>query len=510
MRRWPGVTVSAAMSAVYLVVLIPAQDYASGAFRAHLASSGAWLWNNMWFGGHPLPAYGMLSARLAGWLGVRTLAALSTVVSVWGFSRLLQRAQIGTRTTERLAEAVFAMCVGINMWAGRLTFAPSIAFAMLCLLALQSDRRIAAPVASCACALSSPVGAVFLLAVLTALWWNRWKRASVAAAAVAAGVPLLILLGRFSEGGWFPFRWQNLLMIGVGVSVVLVCARHNSLVRSTALVYTVIVIVAFVVKSPLGGNVVRLGWIAAGPVAVLFIPRHRRLALVAVVIFAVVWNGVYLPFDRSLTTASARESFYRPVAAFIGAQPGVHKVEVLPTDTRLESDVLAEFFPLARGWQTQIDRGRNGIFYSGDLTVQVYEEWLRNNAVSFVAVPKNHLHAEARDEASVITEMGDQLVDVFSDGDWSIYKVRDATPLATNGATVTAVSAEQIHVSATRAGMSELRFRYTPLYEVATGDACVSTTDDGWIRLLVKSPGEITLRVRLSVDGLVGRRTDCD
>jgi len=60
---------------------------------------------------------------------------------------------------------------------------------------------------------------------------------------------------------------------------------------------------------------------------------------------------------------------------------------------------VAGELPLARGWERQLDIGRNAIFYADDLDVDAYHRWLRDNAVAFVALadapPDPSAHAEA-------------------------------------------------------------------------------------------------------------------
>lgn len=317
------------------------------------------------------------------------------------------------------------------------------------------------------------------------------------------------MLVAFTEGGWFPFRWESLLMVAINVGILALVAWRHDLIRTSVLLYVVLVAFAFLVKSPLGGNVVRLAWLTTGALAVLFVGRQRRVLVAGISILTIVWNGVYLPIGRPLNVASADPSFYEPVASFVSSVPGVHKVEVVSTNVRREADLLAMRFPIARGWQTQIDRDRNNLFYSGTLTPSTYLEWLRENAVSYVAVPKKFVHEEAEQEAAVAASMTSSLRIVFENDNWRIYEVVDAQPLASGSATVIAVSPEQIRLRASQPGWTTVRFRYTPMYTVTAGDACVASTDDGWIRVKVDAAGEVILTVKLTMSGVLRRPSEC-
>jgi len=213
---------------------------------------------------------------------------------------------------------------------------------------------------------------------------------------------------------------------------------------------------------------------------VLFVGRQRRVLVAAISILTIVWNGVYLPIGRPINVASADPSFYEPVASFVSSVPGVHKVEVVSTNVRRESDLLAMRFPIARGWQTQIDRDRNEIFYSGTLTPSTYLEWLRENAVSFVAVPKKFVHAEAEQEAAVVASMTSSLRAVYENDNWRIYEVVDAQPLASGSATVVAVSPEQISVARITARVDDSAI---PIHAHVHGHRgrCVCHLDRRWL-----------------------------
>ena len=48
---------------------------------------------------------------------------------------------------------------------------------------------------------------------------------------------------------------------------------------------------------------------------------------------------------------------------------------------------MAPSVALARGWERQLDRKANAVFYEGELTAERYHAWLRDTAVSHVALP---------------------------------------------------------------------------------------------------------------------------
>ena len=57
---------------------------------------------------------------------------------------------------------------------------------------------------------------------------------------------------------------------------------------------------------------------------------------------------------------------------------------------------------LARGWERQLDRKVNRLFYDDEpLTAARYARWLRDNAVRYVALPDAPLDYSGADEADV-------------------------------------------------------------------------------------------------------------
>ena len=72
--RYIGTLFATAICAAYLVIEPPSQDFASGHFRAELADRGVYLWDNLWFGGHPLPGFGIVSPVLGSVFGVVPVA----------------------------------------------------------------------------------------------------------------------------------------------------------------------------------------------------------------------------------------------------------------------------------------------------------------------------------------------------------------------------------------------------------------------------------------------------
>jgi hypothetical protein len=511
--RMAGMATAGVLCLVYIVLRPPSQDFASGDFRAHLFRRGAYLWNNLWFGGHPLPGYGLVSPMLSGVFGVVPVAVASVLVATWCFTMLVERwwETHPSLPDPVLSVVLFACGCGVNLWGGRLTFGPAVMFGTACVLALQRDRRVLVVLCAALCGLSSPVGALSLVIVLSAVWIaNAAPRGLLVVAAAATVVPIGLLILAFPEGGWYPFTWGSLTWLTTALAVVGWFGRDIRMVRWAAVIYGVVAIGAFLVESPLGGNVVRLGWLVAGPAAALSVRKHRRVVVPVFAAFSLIWSWSYVKMAFLPADQTASAEYYDSLAEYLHTLPQPLRVEVVPTSTFGQADQLAlQINGIARGWETQIDRELNPVFYGGALDTSTFHQWLLDHAVSVVALPLGGVQDKSHDEEAIIRSEPSYLRPVWSNQDWRVYRVRDASPLADNGATVTDVQPESLTIRAPRAGWTEVKFRFTSLYQVSTGSACIDESPDGWIRLLVQKPGTIRLTVALSPDQLLNPQPDC-
>jgi hypothetical protein len=505
--RLVGMVFAGAVCLTYVLVRPPSQDFASGHFRAQLASRGVFLWNNLWFGGHPLPGFGVVSPVIGSLFGVVPVSVVSVLVATWCFVLVVERWH-GTITglpDPAVGVVLFALGCGANLWGGRLTFLPAVMFGALALLLLQRRRPWLMVGCAALCGLSSPLGAMSLVVVLVAAWFARAaSRRLLVIATLATVAPIGMLIVLFPESGWFPFTAGSLALLTAAVLGAGWCGRAVPLVRWGVIVYGVVALGAFVVKAPLGGNVVRLGWLAAGPIAALTLEWHRRILVPVVVAASLMWNAAYITMAFMPADRTATADYYDTLVSYVRALPQPVRVEVVPTQTFAQADTLAlRIDGIARGWETQLDRALNPEFYTGRLDAVTYHRWLLEHAVSIVALPLGRLRDMSLDEAAVIRSRPSYLREVWVNDDWQVYAVVDASPLADNGATVVDVQPDELTLVATRPGWTTLKFRFTDLYEVSEGAACVAPADGGWIRVLVDRPGRVRLTISLSIDAFV-------
>src|SRR3954447_22426281 len=193
----PAVAVAGVLPVLYLVLDPPSADLAAQTYRAGLfGHEGFAVWDNHWYGGHPLPAYSVLFPPLASWLGVHLVGALSIVGATAAFVPIAR--DVFPWRAATAASIWFAVAMTATVVSGRLAFALGAAVGTAAVLAAVRQRPWWAGVLGALTALASLVAALFAALVAAALWWERRSAgaAALAVAAVAVGGLLALL---FSE-----------------------------------------------------------------------------------------------------------------------------------------------------------------------------------------------------------------------------------------------------------------------------------------------------------------------
>jgi hypothetical protein len=465
--------VAAIAAGAYLIAAPRSADLAAQLLRVKLFdAAGFTLWDNWWYAGHAVPGYSILFPPLAHLIGPRLLAALAATLSAAAFGAIARAHD----DANRLAATWFGAATVTPLLSGRLTFAAGLLPALLAVLALQRRRPAAAAAAAAATALTSPVAALLpALAgggVALAPGRERGRRADGILTAAGALLPIAILAVLFPEGGTEPFAFSSLWPVLV-ISVALVVTRPPPPLMAGLVLYALVLLAAYALPNPLGGNAVRLGQLAAGPVALLVLRPRRTAALAAAVPL------LYLqlqPAIRDVAQAqrdpSTTAAYYRPLLGFLHRVPGpTPRIEIPFTAEHWEAYEVPPAAILARGWERQLDRRDNPLFYTGRLTAARYDAWLHELAVRFVALPDAPLDASARGEAGLVRGGQAFLVPVFRSAHWRVYAVRHPAPIAT-GARLTSIGPASVTLRAPAPGRVMLRVRFSPYWRTSAG--CVS------------------------------------
>jgi hypothetical protein len=530
----PAVALSSALALAMLLWSPPVGDLAAQVFRAELFQrAGLAIWNGSWYGGHYTLTYSVLFPPLAALLGPQVVGTLSVVASAYLFDRLV-RDRWGAEA--RWATLWFAVGVVTLLADGQLTFALGVALGLASLRCLQLRRNALALLAATGCALASPVAAVFLAGVVLAGGWEGGRRISRPALAIGALALALVLVPNiaFPESGQFPFVLSSYVAIPAWCLGALILtqgvAKEERQLRQVILGYMLAATVIWLVPNALGGNAARLGALFGGPVlAAALLSRRPRptvpTSLFVAILAATMVGSLYWQFTASVTQIarsvgdpSTTADYFHSPARWLrqhGAQS--MRIEVPPTANHWEAAYLAPKFDLARGWLRQLDTTRDDIFYAdGGLTHRTYAHWLRDNAISFVALPDAPLDYSSAVEEQLIRSEPAYLDLRHTTQHWRIYAVRDpkplVAPLGPGRAQTLWVGRQGFALDVTRPGRFLVRLNFTPYWSIERGSGCLLRRGD-WTVARTAHPGVLRVAPDFSLgrawNAVTGARKTC-
>ncbi len=535
LRDHPGavaVAISAVLSAIYLLWQPQTLDLSAQTFRADLWDREGWvIWSPGWYSGHAIPGYSLLYPPLGAWLGPALVGALSAVASAALFARVARRA-FGERAW--LGVIWFGFASVVALYGGRITFALGLAVGLAAVLAVQRRRSGWAAAGGLVTVAASPVAGLYLLiacAAVLADWLTTQARPSVhraaASAAAAAALGLGLMGLAFPTDGFQPFAFSAFVWIPLAALAVGVLAGSGQpVLRWAAGIYLAVAVLALVIDSPLGGNVVRLGATFAGPLlAILLIGRRPvLLAIVALPLLWWQWTATVRDIAAASGDPSTEAAYYAPLLEELGRRAGEEpiRVEVPPTRNRWESVHVAERFPLARGWLRQLESEDFDLFDADVLEPDAYASWLRSHGVSYVAVSDADPDYLAESELQTIDSGVSGLKQVWSGEHWRLYRYGEEPGGALVSGPGELLAVEPDGFTVRIEGLAvELALGYSPYFEVVEGSACVERIErpgPDMTRVTVPAgpgPGEVgyeqTVRVeaRFSLAGVLGRDRSC-
>ncbi|MEA2155501.1 MAG: hypothetical protein QOE11_1641 [Solirubrobacteraceae bacterium] len=497
-ERGAPALISLLASAVVVVawtVLQPhTADLAAQFYRTGLFDRAGWiLWDNNWFGGHQLPGYSLLTPWLMAEAGIGVTGAIAAATTTAAFAAIARTLRPGAAMWPT---AWVAWAAAGDLLIGRVTYSVGLAFAVLAVLALvRGQHTLLACVLGAVSAAASPVAGLFL-GMAIAVWWSVQRRDAMLAVAACAGTVTVGSSLLFGDGGAQPYSTAAAaIAIAIAFALRLCLARDAVLARRALLAYALAAGASWLLPTPMGSNISRLGVAFAVPIALMARRRLTGYHLAAVAIAAAAWL-VFAPateIAKSLDAPETRPAYYAPLLTQLQSRqqtPG--RVEVVPSATRWESAYVAERYPLARGWESQLDRKRNGLFYGPHLRAASYLRWLRFNAVRFVALSRAPKERWGRAEEQLVRGGAAGLRLVWASRAWRLYAVDAPRPLA-SGARVTRLGVNEITMRAASPGTVVLRVRWSRYWNGGAGVG-IARRRDGFMDVTVRDPGCVVLR----------------
>lgn len=530
--RTPAWAITAVAAAVYLILAPSSPDLAAADYRSWLFSQeGLTAWDSSWYGGHHIPAYSLLAPALGALIGPRAVAAISMVAATAIFERLV-RGRFGARA-ERLASVLFAVGAAVSLLSCRVPFDLGLAIGLGALLAAQRGRTPAAALLCAVCAVASPVAGAFLALALVAWSIAGPRRLVPFALALAALLPIGALMLAFPEGGTQPYVASAFYPALAGVAVLwLITPAEQRTLRIGIFLYGLAMVGSYLLPTAFGGNVDRLGALLAAPLAALALagprprprpaagpgniyrgpsrPRTRLMLLALLTPLLVYWqaNAPVADLQAALRSPANDASFYAPLIAELGALKIGYgavpaRIEVVPTAVHWEARWVAPHVMLARGWERQLDRLRNSLFYERAIVTDAeYREWLARTGVSFVALPDAPLDYSAKGEAALLRAGPPAyLREIWRAPHWRLFAVLGATPLASPPARMTSAARTSFSLLAPAPGRYLVRVRFTPYWKLLEGTGCVSRAAGAgeWTEVTARQAGRVRVGISFSL-----------
>ncbi|MDQ6725178.1 MAG: hypothetical protein M3066_03290 [Actinomycetota bacterium] len=488
---------TAAVLAGWHGVDLPAQLYRTGLFHRN----GLTLWDSQWYSGHWTLSYSVIFPPIAGVIGVEVTAVLSATLAALAFDRLVV-GHFGPPA--RVGAMIFAVGTLAQVAIGQLPFLLGEALALAAFWAARRRRfRLAVPL-GLAAVLASPLAGAFLVLAATSWLVASWPRRRVGLVLLMA-VPALVVIGLgllFPGQGVMPFPLVDFLQFAAMVALVLVLIpRHEGGVRLAVAFYLAAVVASFVLPTPVGGNISRLGECVGAPLVACLLWPHRRVVVAGLVIPLAVmqWKPAFATFPTDRRDLSSTAAYFTPLLGYLADhQAPLGRVEIVPTHLHWEADYAAASVPLARGWERQLDTADNPIFYDpGELRADTYRAWLVDRGVRYVALPDVPLDYAAEAEGALVEAGVPGLRLVWSDAHWRVFEVVDSPGIVEGPARLTRLDGGAVALAVADAGPILVRVRYSDRWSVAAGDASVRPAAGGWAEVDACGPGEVRLQLQL-------------
>jgi hypothetical protein len=512
-RALPAWTITAALGLLYVVAAPPSSDLAAAAYRSDLFSRvGLSLWDNSWYGGHHLLAYSLLAPALGALIGPQLVAALSMTVLAALFAALIDGRF--PAPAARLASLWLALGAAVSLLANRVPFDLGLAVGAGALLLAQRGRPRAALALTLLCSLASPVAGLFLALAFLAWALAGPRRGWPLALTAAALAPIGALAITFPEGGSQPFApsafWPAL---AGAIAIAVLIPREQRALRIGASLYAVALAGSYFLSTAVGSNSDRLGALFAGPLAACVLAggalRERRVRVLVVLALPLLYwqaNAPVADFAAASADPGVHASYYAPLlgemrALGIGYGRAPARIEVLPLNDHWEARWMAPHVMLARGWERQLDQYRDPLFYdeSKPPSAAAYGTWLREQAVSYVALPDARLDYSAVAEARLLRSGPAYLREVWRSPHWRLFAVLDARPLVESPATLTGLTTDSLTLNAPAPGSYTVRVHFTSYWALASGSGCVSRAAGDWTQIHARRAGSLHVVIDFSL-----------
>jgi len=216
------------------------------------------------------------------------------------------------------------------------------------------------------------------------------------------------------------------------------------------------------------------------------------------------WSRTLTDVVAAAHDPSTHRSYYTPLLDALRRQPAtpIGRLEIPITHNHWESAYVAPSVALARGWERQVDREVNAVFYRGPLTAATYRTWLDRLGVRWVALPDARLEGASWPESFLIRRGLPYLAPVWHNRHWQLFAVHDPAPLVRGPARLTALTTDAFALRAAGPGRLRVRVHWQPYWALDRGYGCVYR-DGEWTGVRADAAGTIRITTAFAI-GRIG------
>jgi hypothetical protein len=235
----------------------------------------------------------------------------------------------------------------------------------------------------------------------------------------------------------------------------------------------------------------------------------RRLLVALVLVATMVGAGVQATVAdlANSTDPTSSVAFYTPLAHELDRLPDLstYRLEVVAHSfshgSHAGDEALINHAMLARGWESQEDKALNPILGSKHLSDVSFKIWLDNNAVGYVAIPRQRVQSSPEYDL-VAGATAPYLHRIWQSVDWQLFRVSNPNPIIEKPASVVRRGQARLEVNIPCVCTTSLRLRYSRFLtadHVATRlRATVADDGSGWTTITTIAPGDYYLQGQLS------------
>jgi hypothetical protein len=340
---------------------------------------------------------------------------------------------------------------------------------------------------------------------------------------LSCAIPLLGVALTFPESAHEPFDFSAFWPLPVlMLAFIAAIPREERVLRVGAGIYALSGLVFYFVSSAMGGNAVRLGALFAGPVLACAVAGRRPRRAAGLVPLALLflafafwqWSPAVRDTERALGDPSTEASYFTPLLDELnrradGGHP-IGRIEIPFTHSHWESAEVARHYPLARGWERQLDIARNGLFYGGVLNATAYGTWLAEHGVSYVAVANAKPDYSSFHERALIDAGLPYLREVWHARNWRLFAVTlphaIVVPLGQAQMTLGSLGLQSFTVQVRRPGSAAVKVHWSPYWKASGG--CVER-DGEWTRVIARRAGSLHVGMSFSPARIFSRGRRC-